>query len=80
MVMQAAKVKQENCCLLSRSTIKKPRHCRGYEHNVMLISPDASPGTENVADGMAVGEQHYHTVDTNPRPAVGGKPCSSAVT
>ncbi len=80
MVCRQPIVKQENCCLLSRSTIKNPDICRGCEHNVMLISPDACREQNNVADGMAVGEQHYHTSIPIPRPAVGGKPCSSAVT
>ncbi|MQK34366.1 isopentenyl-diphosphate delta-isomerase, partial [Escherichia coli] len=26
--------------------LKNPDICRGCEHNVMLILPDASPGTE----------------------------------
>jgi hypothetical protein len=34
---------------------------------------------DHVADGVAVGEQHHHTVDTNTQTR-GGRPCSSAVT
>ncbi len=80
MVMRRQIAKPENDYLHLPSLNKKPDICRGCEHNVMLILPDASPEQNNVADGMAVGEQHYHTVVPIPRPAVGGKPCSSAVT
>ncbi len=65
MVMQAANSEARILLSALRSS-KNPDICRVGEHNVTLISPDASPEQNNVADGMAVGEQHYHTVDASP--------------
>ena len=78
-MVQEANTARENSAPSRRN--KSPAiNARGFLRLNGLFHRTHRREQDHVADGVAVGEQHHHTVDTNTRPAVGGRPCSSAVT